>query len=442
MINQAYRLLKKLGLNSNQLLVPYYWLPYNFGMGRALPPISVHLELTFRCNLRCQMCSLVISNAVETGGFPMNRGGEADDLKELRGTELEYAEYVRLLDDMKRIGTRRVTVTGGEPFIKKDAVKILRHIKKNGFWLSIISNGTVMTDEICETLVTHGADSLTISLDGPEAVHNEVRGSATGFARLKKNVLKLQEWKRNKRSALPHVNFSCAVSALNQDHLSEIVDVAEECGIDDVGFGFLFFTDEATIKATEKFALTGQADFADQRIPMHLRKVDIEKMKAEIRRTKEKGAARGIKVSFNPPLEDHELHARFNDQVYFYTTKCFVPWYDTRINPFGDVYSCQIDTRLGNIREKPLKAIWNDGPYLEFRRLIREHALLPKCSRCCKLQDRLWDRLPSIPFPLGGRARKGSPLGSDLLGPAAPGPGRLPVLDPALSTTRSPSTPA
>jgi MoaA/NifB/PqqE/SkfB family radical SAM enzyme len=400
---QAYKVFKKVGLSSKRLLIPYYWLPYTFGFGRALPAVSVNLELTFRCNLRCQMCSLVISNAVETGGFPMNRGTAEDDPKALRGEELKLSEYIDLLDQMKRFGVKKVNITGGEPLVKQDATKIVRHAKKNGFWLSMISNGTVMTVEVCDALVGAGLNSLTISLDGPQEIHNEVRGSSTGFQRLKKNVMKLQEWKKRVGSELPRIQFSCAASSLNQEHLSEIVDVAEEVGIDHVNYGYLFFSDEDVIAATDKFTLTGQSDYADQRIPMHLRKVDLEVMKREFREARRKAAEKGIKVEFNPPLEESELEARYNDKMYFYTNKCFLPWYETRVNPFGDIYSCQIDTRLGNIREKSFREIWNDEPYREFRSLIKEHALLPKCSRCCKLNDRTWNYLPRISF---GRRRK------------------------------------
>jgi MoaA/NifB/PqqE/SkfB family radical SAM enzyme len=136
---------------------------------------------------------------------------------------------------------------------------------------------------------------------------------------------------------------------------------------------------------------------------MHLRKVDLEVMKREFREARRKAAEKGIKVEFNPPLEESELDARYNDKMYFYTNKCFLPWYETRVNPFGDIYSCQIDTRLGNIREKSFREIWNDEPYREFRSLIKEHALLPKCSRCCKLNDRTWNYLPRLSF---GRRRK------------------------------------
>jgi MoaA/NifB/PqqE/SkfB family radical SAM enzyme len=103
------------------------------------------------------------SNAVVDGGFPLNREDDGADPKETRGSELTYDDYSRLLDDLKAAGIRKVNITGGEPLIKKDALQIVRHAKRNGFWVSMISNGTVMTDEVCETLVGSGMDSITIS---------------------------------------------------------------------------------------------------------------------------------------------------------------------------------------------------------------------------------------------------------------------------------------
>ena len=411
-LHTTYRILKKVGLTSRRLLIPYYWFPYNFGLGYALPPTTVNLELTYRCNLRCQMCSFVVSNAVVDGGFPMNRGEEGADPKDIRGTELEYEDYEKLLNELRAFGVKRIGITGGEPLIKKHAPMIVRHAKKKGFWVSMISNGTVMTDEVCEAFVQSEMDSLTISIDGPEKVHNEVRGSDTGYARLVKNVKKLQDWKRRTSSPFPNISFSCAVSALNQKHLAEIVDVAEECGVPLLNYGYLFFGDEQINKATDLVTLRGQANYGNQSIPMHLRKLSVDTMKTELRRAKARAQEKGVRLEFNPPLEEDELESRFNDPIYFYTNKCFLPWYETRVNPFGDIYSCQIDTYLGNVRDKSFRAIWNDEPYREFRKLIKEHQLLPKCSRCCKLNDKTWNVLPRIAMPswlkgASGAAKKG-----------------------------------
>jgi MoaA/NifB/PqqE/SkfB family radical SAM enzyme len=189
------------------------------------------------------------------------------------------------------------------------------------------------------------------------------------------------------------------VSALNQRHLSEIVDVAEDCAVPLLNYGYLFFGDDNINSATDAVTIRGQANYGNQSIPVHLRKMSVEGVKEELRKARIRAAEKGIRLEFNPPLEEDELESRFNDPVYFYTNKCFLPWYETRINPFGDVYSCQIDTFLGNVREKSFREIWNDEPYRDFRKVIKKHVLLPKCSRCCKLNDRTWNYLPRIALP-------------------------------------------
>ncbi len=403
--HQAYRLLRAVGLNYTRLLVPYYWVPYNFGGGRALPPFHAALELTFRCNLRCRMCSLVASNAVVDGGTPRNRIGAGGDPQSLRGKELSLEEYSRLLGDLKSCGVRHVGFTGGEPFIRSDAPALLREAGRRGLLLSAITNGTVMSDELCDALVVSGLRSLTISLDGPEAIHNRIRGSTSAFSRLRRNVLKLREWKEQAGARLPKIGFSCVVSACNQDHLSEVVAVAKDCGVSELVFGFLFFTDDATRIATERLTPTGQADFADQRIPEDLRRVDAVGLERELGAARRRAAELGVRISVMPPLQGGELWQRFHAPSQFYANKCFVPWYQVRINPYGDVYPCQIDTRMGNVREASLRAIWNGKDYRRFRELVREQGLLPGCSRCCKLNDRTWSYLPRIRLPWlrGGR---------------------------------------
>ena len=57
-IGQVVRLLRRVtGLTPRQLTLPYAWIPYHlYQDGSAWRPLSVTLELTYLCNLRCQMC--------------------------------------------------------------------------------------------------------------------------------------------------------------------------------------------------------------------------------------------------------------------------------------------------------------------------------------------------------------------------------------------------
>jgi radical SAM protein with 4Fe4S-binding SPASM domain len=61
------------------------------------------------------------------------------------------------------------------------------------------------------------------------------------------------------------------------------------------------------------------------------------------------------------------------------------------------VYACgPISISMGNITEEPLSKIWNNEKYKEFRRNLRSHGLFPKCTKCCALNNKVWQYLPAL----------------------------------------------
>lgn len=69
-------------------------------------------------------------------------------------------------------------------------------------------------------------------------------------------------------------------------------------------------------------------------------------------------------------------------------SKCAAAFHEVNIMPNGDVVNCRdfVDITVGNITEKPLLEIWNDKPFVQFRKLLIAHGgTLPQCSRCCGL---------------------------------------------------------
>ncbi|MCI0700601.1 MAG: SPASM domain-containing protein, partial [Planctomycetia bacterium] len=89
-------------------------------------------------------------------------------------------------------------------------------------------------------------------------------------------------------------------------------------------------------------------------------------------------------------------HKQYTDPLFVYADKCFHPWLATRIDPWGQMYPCWIDIRLGDVREHGFLELWNGVAYKKFRRLIREKKLLPKCTTCCALNDKSWSKVPTL----------------------------------------------
>jgi len=366
---------------SELIEVPKYYIPYLFG-GRASPPTRVDFELTYRCNLKCQFCPQELFKSK----YPQS--------KVQTHKELETSKLCSVMDELKKGGVPLVTLTGGEPFIRKDIIEIIRHIKSIGLSLSILSNGALFTPEIANELVKVGVDTVTFSLDGPQKLHDTVRGIPNTYERITKAVGYLIEARKKAGKTRPYVNFNCTISSLNQNKFSQIIDTAVEGGVDSVSFGFLFFTNEEAVKKTASLISIQEAKEEDQILPENLRNVDTGLIDKEMELCREKAKKTGLSISFNPLLDARTLKEYFYNYDYSYTNKCFFPWKVSRVNPHGIVYPCSIDMNMGNLGEKGFFEIWNGKNYIDFRKSLKKNKLFPKCNKCCELQSKVWSVLP------------------------------------------------
>src|SRR5512135_1266225 len=148
--------------------------------GAGVPmPTFVQLRLTNLCNLRCKMCG----QWGDTGIYRSQSAADAGDgalerarILELLGAkrQLALADYVRLLDELAP-ARPIVSLFGGEPFLYPDILPLIREIKARGLTCTVITNGGRL-EALARDLVEAGMDSIAVSIDGPPAVHNRIRG--------------------------------------------------------------------------------------------------------------------------------------------------------------------------------------------------------------------------------------------------------------------------
>ena len=115
-------------------------------------PLSVHIGLTNRCNNRCRYCNF-----------------QALSQEDVWTTE----DLIRVLNEMREAGTRRVQFTGGEPMLRKDLGIILAHAKSLGMFVGVSTNGFQVPKRVEEL---RPADIVQVSYDGPPKVHGYLRG--------------------------------------------------------------------------------------------------------------------------------------------------------------------------------------------------------------------------------------------------------------------------
>ncbi len=364
-----------------------YWSAYVFMDGRARPPAALTMELTYRCNLRCNMCP----QAIDLGNPESVLKAQMKENRELRTEEI-----IDVIEQAARLGVKRVTVTGGEPFLRKDIMDILYAVKRNRMTCNIISNGGLFKEGYAEKVVAMGVDKIIFSLDGPEEVHNNIRNSKNLFNTLLDTVRNIQAEKVRQKCNVPDITFNTTISALNAGRLSELVPIAAREGVN-LNYGFLFYaTREMEEQSRSTVPATG-GKVEDQDIPMSIRGVDVDLLAEDITQTEDAASRLGIKINIQPYIKTREeLRDRFYNDAAAYVHHCFYPWYAMRVNPYGDVYPCQMNVLIGNVRNCKLGALWNNDIYVRFRKELRRVGIWPKCTKCCVLINKLHDRLPQM----------------------------------------------
>ncbi len=381
------------GLKTRHFKIPYAWIPYHlYADGTAWAPLSVTLELTYLCNLRCQMCSLVEGGMVTREG---QRGNP--ELREPDGSvrrEVSTAEYLDIIRQIGRAGVKSVTLTGGEPTLRRDITALVAALKKYPIHLSLVSNGSG-SPAVYRELIDLGLDAITISVDGTREVHDHVRGREGSFDRAVRAIQTVVAAKRAGGSGRPWLAVSCAVSALNQHDVENLVESFQSYDLDALNIGFLHFSTAERQRATERVVDGPVMHLKNSELPEQVVAVDTADLVARVARIRA-ARDRRVPVQFGPDLDAEGIRRQYTDPMFTYANKCFHPWLATRIDPWGQMYPCWIDVRLGDVREHGFLGLWNGEQYRSFRRMIREKKLLPKCTTCSALTDKTWSSVPTL----------------------------------------------
>ena len=113
------------------------------GLRSTEHPVQVHLVPMRRCNLACAYCN------------------EYDDVSK----PVPLEEMQRRVDDLARLGTSLVTISGGEPLLHPELDGIIARIRQRGMLAGCITNGYLLVPERIERLNQAGLDYLQISID-------------------------------------------------------------------------------------------------------------------------------------------------------------------------------------------------------------------------------------------------------------------------------------
>lgn len=157
-------------------------------------PVAVRWNLLYRCPNRCLYCSL------------WNQPCQ----------ELSPAQIVPRLAEFARLGTTRISFSGGEPLLRKDIGRLVDAAAEAGISPTMNTSGYGLSRHINEL---DGLDLLKISLDGPPEVHDRVRGRK-GSHQVAMEAAELG------RRRLKKISFSTTITRFNVHNLDYMLDVA------------------------------------------------------------------------------------------------------------------------------------------------------------------------------------------------------------------------
>ena len=114
-------------------------------------------------------------------------------LPEIKNAIKNISSTIRQWSDTYEIPfSTSFSITGGEPFLRKDLQKILQELYRRHFSISILTNGTLINREKAKMLADLPVKGVQVSLEGPKAVHEAVRGR-NSFASAVKGIELLRD---------------------------------------------------------------------------------------------------------------------------------------------------------------------------------------------------------------------------------------------------------
>lgn len=282
----------------------------------------LHLQLSRKCNLRCRFCGQHHTDPGDAMSFP----DWIDVLKQLR----EYARGAT------------VVLWGGEPLAYPHFREVAQFSAQQGFPLEIITNGTMISchADLLRTLFK----TVYISVDGPEQVHDAIRGKGV-FAKVKAGL----EILKGGNAEL------VMMSVLAPENMESFATLPFGLPVDRVILHEMIYLTDAECRKLSPAAAEKWHGNADQDYPERLHKT-IEDLKR------------------------HEYPIPVEFQPHFEAGNCLEPYRHLHIGSDGETSFCTDFTHytLGNVRNHTLRGIFEGEKAEQFRR----NGNNPFCSHC------------------------------------------------------------
>lgn len=323
------QLAKKLSLRklSNALRV---WASYHvsrnkkksIGMGF---PISMAIEPTTSCNLRCPECPSGLRQFTRPIGM------------------LEPAFFKKMIDEVYKELIYLTFYFQGEPYLNPNFLDMVKYASDKEIYTSTSTNAHYLTPEMAVKTVKSGLNRLIISIDGTtQEVYEQYRVGGQ-LHKVLEGTRNIVAAKKQLKSKTPHIVFQFLVVKPNEHQMNEVEQLASQLGVDEVLF---------------KSAQVYEFEHGNPLIPAN-EKYSRYKKKSD-----------GTYVIKNSLL----------NQCWRMWSSCVITW-------DGLVVPCCFDKdathQLGDMKQQGFKDIWKSQKYNQFRSsILKSRQEIDICKNC------------------------------------------------------------
>ena len=300
---------------------------------------EIIISIANRCNLRCLMCQIPEA--------PVS-------------AEMTTAEVKALISDAANFHPASIVFSGGEPLLREDILDLITFVNQRKINTCLTSNGTLIDDEMAHKLRAAGVGVVNISVDGPQEIHESLRGKGN----FTKALAALKNLSRHKIET----TIATMVCKQNYKFMPYIIGLARQFGVSTVKFqpfSEIFLEDKD--KRTMFFASKEQL--------------------SEIKQSVETAAAlaEDYKITINPAnylaLIPDYLSGLWQGPS---DKGCAALWSSCPVSSDGEVYPCWVLSArsLGNVKKHKFSEIWNSEQHKALRRGIVNQGC-PGCLMSC-----------------------------------------------------------
>ena len=312
-------------------------------------PRFVVWELTLRCNMRCAHCG--------------------SDAGTRRGEELNEEEVLSLSAQLGALGCERLTLLGGEPFIREDWEAITKALQDASVKVNVITNGWLTADrDFVQRVKDAGLRTLALSVDGFGKKHDEIRRKEGSFDRIIRSF--------------EHAN------SIGDLPIAAVTTVTKMC-IDDLDEMYRMLLDNG-VRLWQMQVVTplGRLDRSDPILPTS---EDLLRLDAFIAEKQAEGKLRIDPADNVGYFGKRELAKGYRSNVLGasadYWMGCQAGFQVMGIEANGDIKGClslSSDKKYieGNVKEESLEEIWWKPGAFSYNRDFKLDMLSGFCAEC------------------------------------------------------------